>query len=70
MTTETKSTRADLKKIRREIAAGRAKIAEYQKMHPGEPFPFAKAFGAWKGKVRFTEEDIEAARSRPRDFPE
>ncbi len=70
MAPERKSTEAKLERIRREIAEVRARISEYQREHPGEPFPFAKAFGAWKGKVHFTNEDIEAARIRPRDFPE
>jgi hypothetical protein len=70
MALETKSTEEKLERIRREIAEVRSRIAEYQRDHPGEPFPFAKAFGMWKGKVHFTDEDIEAARIRPRDFPE
>ena len=69
MTTETRSAKADIKKIQREIAAVRARIAHYQKTQPGKPFPFAKLHGIWKGKVRFTEEDIEAAKVSPRDFP-
>jgi hypothetical protein len=70
MALEMKSTEAKLERLRREIAEVRARLAEYQREHPGEPFPFTKAFGAWKGKVHFTDEDIEAARIRPRDFPE
>ncbi len=70
MTTESKKLTPEMQKIRREIAATRARIAKYKKEHPGEPFPFAKAFGIWKGKVHFTDEDIEAAKVRPRDFPE
>jgi hypothetical protein len=70
MALETKSTEEKMERLRREIAATRARIAKWQKEHPGEPFPFARAFGAWKGKVHFTDEDIEAARIRPRDFPE
>lgn len=70
MALETKSTEAKLEQIRLEIAEVRARIKKWQKEHPGEPFPFAKAFGAWKGKVHFTDEDIEKARIRPRDFPE
>jgi len=65
-----KPAEAKLERIRREIAELRARISEYQREHPGEPFPFAKVFGAWKGKVHFTDEDIEAARVRPRDFLE
>jgi hypothetical protein len=70
MALETKSTEAEMERSRREIAEVRARIAEYQKERPGQPFPFAKAHGAWKGKVHFTDKDIEAARVRPRDFPE
>jgi len=70
MAIETKSTEDAMEKIRREIAEVRARIAKYQREHPGEPFPFAKAYGAWKGKVHFTDEDIEAARVRPRELPE
>jgi hypothetical protein len=70
MALETKSTEEYLERIRREIAEVRARIAEYQREHPGEQFPFAKAFGAWKRKVHFSDEEIEAARIRPRGFPE
>ena len=70
MTTETKPSQSGLEKIRREIAASHARIAKYQKEHPGEPFPFAKAKGIWKCKVHFTDADIEAARVGVRDFPE
>ncbi len=70
MTTEAKSKGAELQNIRRKIAAVRARIATYQKQHPGQPFPFARAHGAWKGRVRFTDKDIEAARVRPRHLPE
>jgi hypothetical protein len=70
MALETKSTEDKLEKIRREIAEVRARIAQHQREHPGEPFPFAKAKGIWKGKVHFTDADIEAARIRPRELPE
>lgn len=70
MTTETKSSQSEMEKIRRDIAEVRARIAKYQKEHPGEPFPFAKAKGIWKGKVHFTNEDIEAAKIKVRDLPE
>ena len=61
-TTEAKPTQAE--KIGKQIAATRAKIAEYQRMHAVVPFPFAKVRGAWKGKVHFTDEEIEAAKIR------
>jgi hypothetical protein len=70
MALETKSTEEQMEKIRREIAEVRARIAEYQREHPGEPFPFAKAKGIWKGKVHFTDADIEASKIRARDLPE
>jgi hypothetical protein len=70
MTTETKVSKRGIEKIRREIAAGRAAIERYEKEHPGEPFPFAKAKGVWKGKVHFTDADITAAKIRARDLPE
>jgi len=70
MALETKSTEDAMEKIRREIAEVRTRIAQYQRDHPGEPFPFAKAKGAWKGKVHFTDADIEAAKIRVRDLPE
>jgi hypothetical protein len=70
MALETKSSEAKMEKIRREIAEVRARIAEYQRDHPGEPFPFAKAKGIWKGKVHFTDADIEAAKIRARNMPE
>jgi len=55
--------------LRRQIAEARARVAKWQKEHPGEPFPFTKAKGILKGKVHFTDEEIEAAKIRPRDFP-
>jgi hypothetical protein len=70
MALETRSTEEKLDRIRRDIAEVRTRIAEYQKNHPGEPFPFAKAKGMWKGKVHFTDADIETARIKARDFPE
>ena len=70
MALETKSTEDKMERLRREIAETRARIAKWQKEHPGEPFPFAKAKGMWKGKVHFTDADIEAARVRAREFPE
>ena len=70
MALETKSAEEKLERPRREIAEVRARIAKWQSEHPGEPYPFAKSFRAWKGKVHFTDEDIEGARIRPRDFPE
>lgn len=62
-------TRPELEEIRKTIAAARARVARYKKDHPGEPFPFTKMRGILKGKVHFTDEEIEAAKIRPRDFP-
>jgi hypothetical protein len=59
-----------MQRIRREIAAARTGIAKYKKEHPGEPFPFMKYAGFLKGKVHFTEEEIEAAKIKPRELPE
>lgn len=70
MALETKSSEAKLEELRREIAEVRARIKKWQQEHPGEPFPFAKAKGMWKGKVHFSDADIEAAKIRARDFPE
>jgi hypothetical protein len=69
MALETKSTESEMENIRRQVAAARAGIEKYQKEHPGEPFPFMKMRGILKGKVHFTDEEIEAAKIRPRDFP-
>ncbi len=69
MTTESKKLTPEMQRIRREIAAARVRIAKYQEQHPGEPFPFTKMRGILKGKVHFTDEEIEAAKIRPRDFP-
>lgn len=69
MALETKSTESEMERIRREIAEVRARIAKYQKEHPGEPFPFMKYAGFLKAKVHFTDEEIESAKIRPRDFP-
>jgi hypothetical protein len=70
MTTESKPLTPEMEKLRRDIAAARAGIAKYKMEHPGEPFPFAKLKGIWKGKVHFTDADIEAARIKARDLPE
>jgi hypothetical protein len=69
MALETKSTESEMENIRRQVAAARAGIEKYKKEHPGEPFPFMKMRGILKGKVHFTDEEIEAAKIRPRDFP-
>jgi len=60
----TESGDLELENIRRQIADTRARIAKYQREHPGGPFPFAKMRGAWRGKVHFTDADIEAAKIR------
>jgi hypothetical protein len=70
MTTEPKVPSAEVIRVRKELAETRKRIARYKKEHPGEPFPFAKMYGAWRGKVHFTDEDIEAAKIRPREFLE
>jgi len=69
MTTETKPSKAAIERIRQEIAAARAGIQRYKQEQPGEPFPFMKMRGILKGKVHFTDEEIEAAKIRPKDFP-
>lgn len=69
MATETKSTEYDAEWMRRKVAEAREGIKRYKKEHPGEPFPFMKMRGILKGKVHFTDEEIEAAKIRPRDFP-
>ena len=69
MTTESRPLTPEMQRIRREIAAARAGIAKYKKEHPGEPFPFMKYAGFLKGKVHFTDEEIEAAKIKPRDLP-
>jgi hypothetical protein len=70
MALETKSTEYDAEWIRQKVAEARAGIAKYKKEHPGEPFPFMKYAGFLKGKVHFTDEDIEAAKIKPRDLSE
>ena len=52
------------------IADARARAAQYRKEHPGEPFPFMKYAGFLKGKVHFTDEEIEAAKIKARDISE
>ena len=69
MTTESRPLTPEMQRIRREIAAARAGIAKYKKEHPGEPFRFMKYAGFLKGKVHFTDEEIEAAKIKPRDIP-
>jgi len=70
MTTESKKLTPERQRIRREIAAARARAAKYEKEHPGEPFPFMKYAGFLKGKVHFTDEEIDAAKIKARDFTE
>ena len=70
MTTETKVSRSEMARMRRQIADARARVAKFKKEHPGEPFPFMKYAGFLKGKVHFTDEDIEAAKFKARDFTE
>jgi hypothetical protein len=67
MTTETKISEAEKERIRQMVADARARAARYRKEHPGEPFPFMKYAGAWKG-ANFTDEEIEAAKIRSRDL--
>lgn len=69
MALETKSTESEMEKIRRLVAEARAGIGKYKREHPGEPFPFMKVRGILKGRVHFTDEEIEAAKVRPREFP-
>ncbi len=68
MALETKSTESVKEEIRRLVADARARAARYREEHPGEPFPFMKVKGVLKGKVHFTDEEIEAAKIRPRDL--
>jgi hypothetical protein len=70
MTTESKKLTPEMQRIRRVIAEARRRIAKYQREHPGEPFPFMKMAGILKGKVHFTDEEIEAAKIRYRDLPD
>jgi hypothetical protein len=67
MTTEIKISEAEKQRIRQMIADARARAAQFRKEHPGEPFPFMKLAGAWKG-ANFTDEEIEAAKIRSRDL--
>jgi hypothetical protein len=69
MTTESKPLTPEMRELRRQIIEARAKAAKYREEHPGEPFPFMKMKGILKGKVSFKDEEIEAAKIRPRDFP-
>lgn len=70
MTTEIKVSEAEKERIRQMIADARARAARYRKEHPGEPFPFMKYAGFLKGKVHFTDEEIEAAKIKARDLSE
>ncbi|HSP54286.1 MAG TPA: hypothetical protein VLS25_01750 [Dehalococcoidia bacterium] len=67
MTTETKISEEAKERIRTMVADSRARTAQWIKDHPGEPFPFTKLAGAWKG-ANFTDEEIEAAKIRSRDL--
>ena len=59
-----------MRDLRRQITEARARAAKFRKEHPGEPFPFMKYAGFLKGKVRFTDAEIEAAKIKPRDLSE
>lgn len=69
MATQPKTLTREMQRIRRETAKTRAEIAKYKEEHPGEPFPFAKLKGFWKGKVHFTDAEIDAAKIRARNLP-
>jgi hypothetical protein len=69
MTTESKRLTPEMEKLRREITEARARAAKFREKHPGEPFPFMRMKGILKGKVNFTDEEIEAAKIRPRELP-
>ena len=69
MATEIDLLRAELARIERELEAVRSKIEKLEKEGVEEPRPFARLRGVWKGKVHFTQEEIDAAKIRVKDFP-
>ena len=69
MAIDVKAFKIELARIKREIEALEAKLSEIEAQEPGTELPFAKMRGVWKGKVHFTEEEIEAAKIRVKDFP-
>jgi hypothetical protein len=70
MTTESKRLTPEMKELRRQVADARARSKKFREEHPGEPFPFMKYAGFLKGKVHFTDEEIEASKIKARDLTE
>ena len=69
MATDMKALKIELARIKRELEALEARIGKIEGQEAGQDMPFAKMRGVWKGKVHFTEEEIEAAKIRVKDFP-
>jgi len=69
MATDMKALKIELARIKRELEALEARIGKIEGQEAGPDMPFAKMRGIWRGKVHFTDEEIEAAKIRVMDFP-
>ncbi len=69
MAIDTTLLKMELARIERELEALKARIEKFERKDGRDEMPFAKMRGAWKG-ANFTEEEIDAAKIRVKDFPE
>lgn len=69
MAIDTTLLKMELARIERELEALKARIEKFERKDGQDEMPFAKMRGAWKG-ANFTEEEIDAAKIRVKDFPE
>ncbi len=69
MAIDTALLKMELARIERELEALKARIEKFERKDGPDEMPFTKMCGAWKG-ANFTEEEIDAAKIRVKDFPE
>ncbi|HEV8575274.1 MAG TPA: hypothetical protein VGR43_11275 [Dehalococcoidia bacterium] len=67
MATELEDLKARLDRLSREVMELRQRIRKLQKEENGDTPSLVKARGLWKG-ANFTEEEIEAAKIRVKEF--
>ncbi len=69
MTTDLSMFKVELERIERELDALKDKIHRLEEQDNTGEMPFTKMRGVWKG-AGFSEEEIDAAKIRVKDFPE
>jgi FtsZ-binding cell division protein ZapB len=67
MATELEELKSRLDRLSREVTELRRQVRNLQKEENGDAPSLARARGLWKG-ANFTEEEIEAAKIRVKDF--